>query len=113
VGLSLASFASSFDKQRRHPSLAGHGRLERLRPGHRGGGPRPTRAYVRDNDGLQPGDPAKAAQAILAALDADEPPLRLVLGADAIGNIERRLERVSGELAAWRAVGEAIAVDEQ
>jgi hypothetical protein len=39
--------------------------------------------------------------------------LRLVLGADAIGNIERRLERVSGELAAWRAVGEAIAVDEQ
>ena len=31
----------------------------------------PTRAYVRDNDGLQPGDPAKAAQAILAALDAD------------------------------------------
>ena len=47
----------------------------------------PTRAYVRGNDGLQPGDPAKAAQAILAALEADRPPLRLVLGADAIGNI--------------------------
>ena len=58
----------------------------------------PTRAYVRDNDGLQPGDPAKAAQAILAALDADNPPLRLVLGADAIGNIERRLEAVTEEL---------------
>jgi NAD(P)-dependent dehydrogenase (short-subunit alcohol dehydrogenase family) len=72
----------------------------------------PTRAYVRGNDGLQPGDPAKAAQAILAALDADEPPLRLVLGADAIGNIEQRLERLSDELAAWRAVGEATAVDE-
>jgi NAD(P)-dependent dehydrogenase (short-subunit alcohol dehydrogenase family) len=40
----------------------------------------PTRAYVRENDGLQPGDPAKAAGAILAALDADDPPLRLVLG---------------------------------
>jgi NAD(P)-dependent dehydrogenase (short-subunit alcohol dehydrogenase family) len=72
----------------------------------------PTRAYVRGNDGLQPGDPAKAAQAILTALDADVPPLRLVLGADAIGTIERRLDRVSGELAAWRAVGEATAVDE-
>src|SRR5881394_2619363 len=37
-----------------------------------------TRAYVRGNDGLQPGDPDKAAHAIIAALDADEPPLRLV-----------------------------------
>jgi NAD(P)-dependent dehydrogenase (short-subunit alcohol dehydrogenase family) len=73
----------------------------------------PTRAYVRGNDGLQPGDPAKAAQAILAALDADEPPLRLVLGADAIETIGRRLESVSGELAAWREVGEATAVDER
>ena len=71
----------------------------------------PTRAYVRGNDGLQPGDPAKAAQAILTALDADETPLRLVLGADAIANIEGRLTRVSDELAAWRAVGEATALD--
>jgi NAD(P)-dependent dehydrogenase (short-subunit alcohol dehydrogenase family) len=67
----------------------------------------PTRAYVRDNDGLQPGDPAKAAQAILTALDADEPPLRLVLGPDAIGNIERRLEALTEELATWRSLGEA------
>jgi NAD(P)-dependent dehydrogenase (short-subunit alcohol dehydrogenase family) len=72
----------------------------------------PTRAYVRGNDGLQPGDPVKAAQAILTALDADEPPLRLVLGADAIGNIEQHLTGVSEELAAWRAVGEATALDE-
>jgi NAD(P)-dependent dehydrogenase (short-subunit alcohol dehydrogenase family) len=71
----------------------------------------PTRAYVRDNDGLQPGDPAKAAQAILTALDAEEPPLRLVLGADAIGNIERRLKSLSAELNVWRAVGEATAID--
>jgi hypothetical protein len=72
----------------------------------------PTRACVREKDGLQPGDPAKAAQAILTALDADEPPLRLVLGADAIGNVERRRESVSDELAASRAVGEATVVDE-
>jgi NAD(P)-dependent dehydrogenase (short-subunit alcohol dehydrogenase family) len=73
----------------------------------------PTRAYVRGNDGLQPGDPVKAAQAILTAVDSDEPPLRLVLGADAVGNIERRLASLSDELAAWRAVGEATAVDQQ
>src|SRR4051812_11146367 len=59
----------------------------------------PTRAYLRDNDGLQPGDPVKAAQAILIALDSDEPPLRLVLGPDAIDNIERGLKTRTDELA--------------
>ena len=72
----------------------------------------PTRAYVRGNDGLQPGDPVKAANAIMTALDADEPPLRLVLGADAIGNIERRLDGLGEELARWRPLGEATAIDE-
>jgi NAD(P)-dependent dehydrogenase (short-subunit alcohol dehydrogenase family) len=72
----------------------------------------PTRAYVRDGHNQQAGDPAKAADAIIAALDADEPPLRLVLGADAIGNIEGHLAAVTAELDAWRAVGEATAIDQ-
>jgi NAD(P)-dependent dehydrogenase (short-subunit alcohol dehydrogenase family) len=72
----------------------------------------PTRAYVRDNHLAQAGDPAKAAGAIIAALDADDPPLRLVLGADAIGNIERQWQALAGELDEWRAVGEATAIDE-
>lgn len=71
----------------------------------------PTREYVRTGDGAQPGDPAKAAQAILTALDADEPPLRLVLGSDAIGNIERRLHALGDELEAWRALGAATALE--
>src|SRR6185437_4350209 len=33
----------------------------------------PTRQFVGGNDGLQPGDPGKAAQAILTALDAEPP----------------------------------------
>jgi NAD(P)-dependent dehydrogenase (short-subunit alcohol dehydrogenase family) len=70
----------------------------------------PTRAYVRDGHGDQPGDPVKAAQAIITALDADDPPLRLVLGEDAIGNIRRRLQGVSAELDAWEAVGRATAL---
>jgi NAD(P)-dependent dehydrogenase (short-subunit alcohol dehydrogenase family) len=70
----------------------------------------PTRDYVRTGDGAQPGDPVKAAEAIIAALDADDPPLRLVLGADAIGNIERRLTSLSDELASWRSVGEQTAL---
>jgi len=47
----------------------------------------PTRAYVTGGDGSQPGDPAKAAAAILAALDAEQPSLRLALGGDAVDNI--------------------------
>jgi NAD(P)-dependent dehydrogenase (short-subunit alcohol dehydrogenase family) len=71
----------------------------------------PTREYVRAGHGEQPGDPAKAAAAIMTALDADEPPLRLVLGADAIGNITQRLEGVSAELREWDQVGRATAVE--
>jgi NAD(P)-dependent dehydrogenase (short-subunit alcohol dehydrogenase family) len=72
----------------------------------------PTRDYVRGNHGAQPGDPAKAAEAIITAVDADPPPLRLVLGADAIGNIESRLGRLKEELAVWREVGMATAIDD-
>jgi NAD(P)-dependent dehydrogenase (short-subunit alcohol dehydrogenase family) len=71
----------------------------------------PTREYVRTNHDAQPGDPAKAAEAIIAALDADETPLRLALGADAIGNIEQQLAAVGDELGRWRSLGEATAFD--
>ncbi len=71
----------------------------------------PTRAYVRGNHLKQPGDPALAAQAILTALDGEPPPLRLVLGADAVGNIRTRLERLSNELDQWADVGTATAID--
>ena len=40
--------------------------------------------------GTQPGDPAKAAKAIIAAVESDEPPAFLLLGNDAL-NIYRRL----------------------
>jgi NAD(P)-dependent dehydrogenase (short-subunit alcohol dehydrogenase family) len=71
----------------------------------------PTRAYVQSGDGQQPGDPAEAAQAILAALESDPPPLRLVLGGDAIDNIQSRLEQLSAELRDWERVGRDTALD--
>jgi NAD(P)-dependent dehydrogenase (short-subunit alcohol dehydrogenase family) len=72
----------------------------------------PTRDYVRGNHGAQPGDPAKAAAAILAALDAPEPPLRLVLGADAVANVRNRLDRLAAELQAWEQTGRETAIDD-
>lgn len=64
-----------------------------------------TRAFVEGGDGGQAGDPAKAAAAVLAALNADEKPRRLALGDDSIDTIYAHLEQVRGDLAAWEKVG--------
>jgi NAD(P)-dependent dehydrogenase (short-subunit alcohol dehydrogenase family) len=70
----------------------------------------PTRAFVEGMDGTQPGDPRKAAAAILAALDAPEPPLRLALGADAVDAIRGKHERLRADLEGWEAVSRDTAV---
>jgi NAD(P)-dependent dehydrogenase (short-subunit alcohol dehydrogenase family) len=70
-----------------------------------------TRAFVETGGGAQPGDPAKAAAAVLAALDADEPPLRLALGDDSIDTIRLHLDQVRDDLAAWEKVGRDTRLD--
>jgi NAD(P)-dependent dehydrogenase (short-subunit alcohol dehydrogenase family) len=40
--------------------------------------------FQRDYNGTQPGDPARAAAAIIRLAALDEPPLRLLLGSDAV-----------------------------
>jgi NAD(P)-dependent dehydrogenase (short-subunit alcohol dehydrogenase family) len=54
--------------------------------------------------GKEPGDPAKAAAAILAVLDSEQSPLRLPLGNDAADAIRTRDERVRKEFLAWESV---------
>jgi NAD(P)-dependent dehydrogenase (short-subunit alcohol dehydrogenase family) len=61
-------------------------------------------AMVAGNDGKQPGDPAKAAAAVLAALDAERTPLRLPLGGDAVDALRIHLDGVREELVAWEPV---------
>ncbi|MBI4779698.1 MAG: SDR family NAD(P)-dependent oxidoreductase [Oscillatoriophycideae cyanobacterium NC_groundwater_1537_Pr4_S-0.65um_50_18] len=45
--------------------------------------------FQRDYNGIQPGDPVKAAAAILHIASLDEPPLRLLLGSDAVHAVEQ------------------------
>ena len=71
----------------------------------------PIEAYLYGGDGKQPGDPAKAAEAMIAAVESEDPPLHLLLGEDAIGIWEQKQAEFSAELAAWKAIGEATAVD--
>lgn len=66
-----------------------------------------VRNTLADDDGKQPGDPAKAAWAILIALQSDQPPLRLVLGNDAVDAVTGSLDGAKAELAAWERVGRA------
>ena len=47
-----------------------------------------NRAYMDGVDGTQPGDPRKAAAAILSVLDDPDAPLRLALGDDAVAAAE-------------------------
>jgi NAD(P)-dependent dehydrogenase (short-subunit alcohol dehydrogenase family) len=64
----------------------------------------PIRAGRQAKSGNQPGDPAKAAQALLALIDAEKPPVRLFLGADALGLVEQKLDAMKAEITAWDAL---------
>ncbi|RKN45827.1 oxidoreductase [Streptomyces hoynatensis] len=72
----------------------------------------PTRRMVEAGDGDQPGDPAKAAAVVLAALEAERTPLRLPLGADAIEAITGHHEAFRAELAVWEERARATTLDE-
>ena len=60
-----------------------------------------ARKAIRDMDGNQPGDPVRAAEAIIEAVEAEPPPLRLPLGQMALDNIRAKLNGQLDELEEW------------
>ncbi|MET8580632.1 oxidoreductase [Streptomyces collinus] len=70
-----------------------------------------TRGFVAGGDGTQPGDPAKAAALILAALEAERTPLRLPLGDDGVSAVLTHLDQVREDVAAWEKQARATAFD--
>jgi hypothetical protein len=56
-------------------------------------------------DGTQPGDPAKAAQVIITAIESPDAPALVLLGADAVQRFSAVLDAECAELAAWRELG--------
>ena len=71
-----------------------------------------TRGFVAGGDGTQPGDPAKAAAVILAALNSERTPLRLPLGEDSVTTILGHLDQVREEVLAWEKRTRATAFDD-
>jgi len=53
-------------------------------------------------DGKQTGDPELAADAILAVVDAEDPPRRLLLGNDALAVMDAKLRAMTEETERWR-----------
>jgi NAD(P)-dependent dehydrogenase (short-subunit alcohol dehydrogenase family) len=66
------------------------------------------RGMIAALDGKQPGDPRRAAEAILRVAEHPEPPLHLLLGPSVVDALRERLERLTREVDAWEAVSRDV-----
>ena len=62
------------------------------------------RAQLRTSSGKQPGDPVRAAQAILQCVRSSNPPLRLLLGKVAVDRAQDKFDTLRRSMDEWRAV---------
>lgn len=62
------------------------------------------RRALAQRSGHQAGDPRKAAQAILLAVEAEQPPLRMLLGPDALQAAGEKLGALQAEILKWAPV---------
>ena len=67
------------------------------------------REQTRANSGKQVGDPVRAGEMIIKAVESDDPPLHLVLGKPALELAYKKLETVKMDLDAWTE--ESLAAD--
>jgi NAD(P)-dependent dehydrogenase (short-subunit alcohol dehydrogenase family) len=63
-----------------------------------------TRRALRDSSGKQPGDPVRAANAIIQAVESPKPPLHLLLGKEALQLAREKLEALRRNFDTWEKV---------
>ena len=63
-------------------------------------------------NGLQGGDPAKLAKALIRLASQDEPPLRWAAGADAVEDFEQKAQRLLAQANAYRDLSTSLALDD-
>ena len=56
---------------------------------------------IRGYSGNQPGDPVRAAQAIIKAVESATPPLRLMLGVGALKGIRNKIVELQNDINTW------------
>ncbi|MDR5816541.1 MULTISPECIES: oxidoreductase [unclassified Caballeronia] len=59
---------------------------------------------MRGYSGKQPGDPVRAAEAIIQAVESKDPPLRLLLGKAAVTNARVKIDALRKDFDSWEAV---------
>lgn len=64
----------------------------------------PIRETREKRSGHQPGDPQKAARAILRLIDSPAPPASLLLGSDAVLYVREKLQQMSADIDAWEEI---------
>ena len=60
------------------------------------------REQTRERSGKQPGDPVRAAEAIIAAVQSKDPPLRLLLGKPALDLAYKQIDSMRENFDAWK-----------
>jgi NAD(P)-dependent dehydrogenase (short-subunit alcohol dehydrogenase family) len=70
------------------------------------------RAFWESQNGVQPGDPSKLAQALMTIADEEKPPLRFIAGADALAQAEEKLAERQQQIDAYRELSSSLAFDE-
>jgi NAD(P)-dependent dehydrogenase (short-subunit alcohol dehydrogenase family) len=63
-----------------------------------------SRKRLAQRNGRQPGDPRKAAEAMLLITQTEEPPLHLLLGSDALQFVGEKLGALQAEIMKWAPV---------
>lgn len=72
---------------------------------------RDAERIMADHAGSEPGDPAKAALAILHIADIDDPPMHLLLGEDALYYAGYAATALQADIEAWKATTLSIGFD--
>lgn len=64
----------------------------------------PIRQAREEKSGKQLGDPVKAAHAMLAMIESQNPPTHLLLGSDALSLVRQKLEALGKEIEQWEEI---------
>ncbi|HEX7853502.1 MAG TPA: oxidoreductase [Sphingobium sp.] len=60
--------------------------------------------FIAEHSDQSPGDPVRAAEAIITAVDSGNPPFNLILGAFGVKAVRDKLARMSAEIDQWEQV---------
>lgn len=74
-----------------------------------------NKSNIRGYSGKQPGDPVRAAKAMIKAVESENPPLRLLLGEAALKGARNKIELLKKDFDAWEetTVGADFPKEEQ